>query len=29
MGESVIINIKSFVDGHSPPNRIFPEALGF
>ena len=29
MGESVIINIKSFVDGHKPPNRVFPETLGF
>jgi glyoxylate reductase len=29
MGESVIINIKSFVDGHKPPNRVFLETLGF
>ena len=24
MGELVIINIKTFVDGHTPPNRIIP-----
>jgi glyoxylate reductase len=24
MGEKVIINIKSFVDGHRPPNRVVP-----
>jgi glyoxylate reductase len=29
MGECVIINIKSFIDGHTPPNRILPEDLGF
>ena len=29
MGECVIINIKSFWDGHSPPNRVLPEDLGF
>ncbi len=29
MGESVIVNIKSFVDGHTPPNRVFPEMMGF
>ena len=22
MGEKVIINIKTFIDGHNPPNRI-------
>ncbi|MGF1639895.1 MAG: 2-hydroxyacid dehydrogenase [Rhodospirillales bacterium] len=29
MGESVLINIKSFIDAHSPPNRVLPEDLGF
>ncbi len=29
MGESVLVNIRSFVDGHAPPNRILPEDLGF
>ncbi len=29
MGESVMINIKSFCDGHTPPNRVLPEDLGF
>jgi glyoxylate reductase len=29
MGESVMINIKSFCDGHSPPNRVLPEDAGF
>ena len=24
MGELVIINIKTFVDGHVPPNRVIP-----
>jgi glyoxylate reductase len=24
MGEKVIINIKTFLDGHSPPDRVFP-----
>ena len=24
MGELVIINIKTFVDGHTPPNRVIP-----
>ena len=23
MGEKVIVNIKSFVDGHSPPDRVY------
>ena len=22
MGEKVIVNIKTFIDGHNPPNRI-------
>jgi glyoxylate reductase len=29
MGQRVIINIQSFVDGHTPPNRLLPENLGF
>lgn len=29
MGECVLINIKSFVDGHKPPNRVLPEDLRF
>ncbi len=29
MGECVIINIKSFVDGHKPPNRVLPEDVRF
>ncbi len=29
MGECVLINVKTFVDGHSPPNRVLPEDLGF
>ncbi len=29
MGECVLINIKSFVDGHKPPNRILPEDVRF
>jgi len=24
MGEKVIINIKAFLDGHSPPDRVHP-----
>jgi glyoxylate reductase len=24
MGEKVIINIKTFLDGHSPPDRVYP-----
>ncbi|ESR25855.1 Glyoxylate reductase [Lutibaculum baratangense AMV1] len=27
MGEKVIINIKTFADGHRPPNRILPSML--
>ena len=27
MGEKVIINIKSFVDGHKPPDRVIPAML--
>ena len=27
MGEKVIINIRSFVDGHKPPDRVIPAML--
>ncbi|QPC43450.1 D-glycerate dehydrogenase [Kaustia mangrovi] len=27
MGEKVIINIKTFVDGHSPPDRVLPSMI--
>jgi len=27
MGDRVIINIKTFIDGHAPPDRIFPAML--
>jgi glyoxylate reductase len=27
MGEKVIVNIKSFIDGHRPPNRVIPRML--
>jgi glyoxylate reductase len=27
MGEKVIINIKTFMDGHRPPNRVLPSML--
>jgi glyoxylate reductase len=27
MGEKVLINIKTFVDGHAPPDRVIDEAL--
>ena len=27
MGEKVIINIKTFFDGHSPPDRVHPAML--
>ena len=26
MGETVIVNIRAFVDGHQPPHRVLPEA---
>jgi glyoxylate reductase len=29
MGEAVMVNIRSFVDGHKPPNRVLPEELAF
>jgi len=27
MGEKVIINIKTFLDGHKPPDRVIPSML--
>ena len=27
MGEKVIINIKTFADGHRPPDRVIPAML--
>jgi glyoxylate reductase len=27
MGEKVIINIKTFVDGHRPPDRVLPSMV--
>ena len=27
MGEKVIINVKAFLDGHKPPDRVLPSAL--
>jgi glyoxylate reductase len=27
MGEKVLINIKTFVDGHRPPDRVLPSQL--
>jgi glyoxylate reductase len=29
MGEAVMVNIRSFADGHKPPNRVLPEDLAF
>ena len=28
MGEKVIVNIKTFMDGHRPPDRVLPSMLG-
>jgi glyoxylate reductase len=28
MGETVIVNIRAFVDGHQPPHRVLPEKSG-
>jgi glyoxylate reductase len=28
MGETVIVNIRAFVDGHQPPHRVLPEKRG-
>ena len=25
MGEAVIVNIRTFLDGHQPPHRVLPE----
>jgi glyoxylate reductase len=27
MGEKVIINIKTFIDGHRPPDQVLPSML--
>jgi len=27
MGEKVIVNIRSFADGHKPPDRVIPAML--
>jgi len=27
MGEKVIVNIKTFMDGHRPPDRVLPGML--
>jgi glyoxylate reductase len=27
MGDKVIINIRTFFDGHRPPNRVLPSRL--
>ena len=27
MGENVIVNIKTFMDGHRPPDRVIPSML--
>jgi len=27
MGEKVIVNIRSFADGHQPPDRVIPAML--
>jgi len=29
MGESVLVNVKTFIDGHAPPNRVIAEDVGF
>jgi glyoxylate reductase len=28
MGETVIVNIRAFLDGHQPPHRVLPDAAG-
>jgi glyoxylate reductase len=28
MGETVIVNIRAFIDGHQPPHRVLPEHVG-
>ena len=27
MGEKVIVNVKTFMDGHRPPDRVLPSAM--
>jgi glyoxylate reductase len=27
MGERVIVNIRAFLDGHKPPDRVLPSML--
>jgi glyoxylate reductase len=27
MGDKVIVNIKTFMDGHRPPDRVLPSML--
>ena len=27
MGEAVIVNIRTFMDGHQPPHRLLPDTL--
>jgi glyoxylate reductase len=27
MGERVIVNIKTFIDGHTPPDRVLPSMI--
>ena len=27
MGETVIVNIKTFLDGHKPPSRVLPKDI--
>jgi glyoxylate reductase len=27
MGEKVIINVKTYMDGHRPPDRVLPSML--
>jgi glyoxylate reductase len=27
MGEKVIVNIRTFMDGHKPPDRVLPSML--
>jgi len=27
MGEKVVVNIKTFMDGHRPPDRVLPSML--
>jgi len=27
MGETVIVNIRAFMDGHQPPHRVLPDGV--